>query len=95
MVVAEAYAHGLPVAVTQVGGMASVVEDHVTGRLLPPAAAAPAWATAVAGILASQDRYRDMARAALASFRRCLNWPAAVDRVVILLQAVRGSARAA
>jgi glycosyltransferase involved in cell wall biosynthesis len=95
MVIAEAYAHGLPVAVTDVGGVASVVEDGVTGRLLPLAADATAWATAVASMLASRDHYRSMALAALACFRRSLNWPAAVDRVVNLLKANCAPAHAA
>jgi len=95
MVIAEAYAHGLPVVVTDVGGVASVVEDGVTGRLLPLAADATAWATAVASMLASQDRYRSIALAAVACFRRSLNWPAAVDRVVHLLKAGCAPAHAA
>ena len=95
MVIAEAYAHGLPVAAADVGGVATVVEDGVTGRLLGRAADAPAWATAVEEILAPPDRYTARATAALAHFRRELNWPSAVDRVVRILQARQISSRAA
>jgi len=95
MVIAEAYAYGLPVAVTNVGGVSSVVEDGVTGKLLPLAADAQAWAAAVAGILTPHDRHQAMARAARSVFCRSLNWPAAVDRVVNLLQAHCCSAHAA
>jgi glycosyltransferase involved in cell wall biosynthesis len=95
MVIAEAYAYGLPVAATAVGGVGSVVDDSVTGRLLPLDADAAAWATAVEGILRPPDRYAAHANAARAVFQRSLNWPSAVDRVVQLLKTRCLSAHAA
>lgn len=95
MVIAEAYAHGLPAAVTAVGGVSSVVEDGVTGRLLPLAADAAAWATAVEGMLWPEERRDSLSRAALARFRQSLNWPVAVGRVVELLQSRCVSSHAA
>jgi glycosyltransferase involved in cell wall biosynthesis len=95
MVIAEAYAYALPAAVTAVGGIFGVVDDGVTGRLLPPEADAAAWATAVEGMLWPEDRHVAMSRAALDLFRRSLNWPTAVQRVVGLLRARCVSSRAA
>ena len=48
----EAMAAGRPVAATRVGGMPEVIEDGVTGRLVPPADPA-ALAEAIAAILDS------------------------------------------
>lgn len=86
MVIAEAYAYGVPAAATDVGGVSSVVEDGVTGRLLPLAADVVTWCTALEGMLSSPDRYRQLASAAVQTFRRSLNWPAAVAEVVSLLR---------
>ena len=85
MVVAEAYAHALPAAATAVGGVPSVIDDGVTGRLLPPDAGAADWATAVEEMLWPEERHVVLSQAALARFRSLLNWPVAVGRVVELL----------
>lgn len=86
MVIAEAFAYGLPTAATDVGGVSSVVEDGVNGRLLPLAADVATWCTALEGMLLSPDRYRDLASTAVKTFRASLNWPVAVAKVVNLLR---------
>lgn len=65
-VVGEAYAAGTPVVATRVGGLPEVVQDGVTGRLVPPGDP-PALAAAILDVL---SRRETMAAAALAAAPR-------------------------
>ncbi len=58
-VVLEAFAAGVPVVSTAVGGAPEVVEDGVSGFLVPPGDAA-ALADRIGEALASEERLRDM-----------------------------------
>ena len=62
VVVLEEMAAGLPVVATAVGGTPEVVEDGVTGSLVPPGDAA-ALARAAAELLAAPERMRAMGQA--------------------------------
>lgn len=66
--VIEASAAGKPVVGTRVGGMPSVIQDGVTGLLVPPGDPA-ALAEAMARILTDPDLARDMGRAGSAFSR--------------------------
>lgn len=80
LVAAEAQACGTPVVASAVGGLRTVVQDGVTGRLVPSHDPV-LWADAIAGLLAD-----DVARAALAvGARRAgerLGWDAAAGQVL-------------
>jgi glycosyltransferase involved in cell wall biosynthesis len=67
-VLAEAMAVGTPVVATRVGGLAEVVQDGVTGRLVEPGDPA-ALASAVTEVLARRAEMSGPARAAAARFR--------------------------
>lgn len=86
MVIAEACAYGLPVVATSVGGVGSVVEDGMTGRLMPVEAGAGAWADAVVQLTANRDAYAATSHAARRLYDRSLNWPTAAQTVVHLLR---------
>jgi glycosyltransferase involved in cell wall biosynthesis len=62
-IVAEAMMAGKPVVVSAAGGSAELVEDGVTGRLVPPGDAA-ALADAIAELLASPRKAAEMGRRA-------------------------------
>ena len=62
-VLLEAMASGVPVVATDVGGVAEVVEDGVTGRVVPPLDAG-AMAQALTAVLAGDDARGTMAAAA-------------------------------
>lgn len=65
MIVLEAFACGLPVVGSDLGGIPELIEPGVDGELAP-ADDAPAWRAALDGILAHPDRALTMGRAARA-----------------------------
>jgi glycosyltransferase involved in cell wall biosynthesis len=69
LVVPEAMAAALPIVTTGVGGLPDVVDDRVTGRIVP--VEEPALAAALAELAADRDRARAMgARARSEALRR-------------------------
>jgi glycosyltransferase involved in cell wall biosynthesis len=57
----EAMAAGCPVVATRVGGLPDLIDDHKTGRLVPPQDT-EALATAVVDLLQSSDTNRELGR---------------------------------
>ena len=90
MVALEAAAAGTPVAVSQTGGLAEIVEHGVTGVKF--AGADPgALADAVGALLADREGARTMARQARRRVREDFNWPAIVARTSAVYDAARSS----
>ena len=85
-VLAEAMAVGTPVVATRVGGLAEVVDDGVTGRLVAPGDP-PALARAVLEVL---ERHEALGAAARVRAQR-FGADAYADRVEALLPALRGA----
>ena len=69
LVVVEAFANGLPVVASRSGSLAEIIEDDVTGRLVPPADP-PALLAAVTELLADPARLRAMGMAARERYER-------------------------
>jgi glycosyltransferase involved in cell wall biosynthesis len=67
LVIAEAYACGVPVVASRLGAMADIVQDGVTGLLFEPASAED-LADKVACVWARHRRVEEMGRAARAEF---------------------------
>jgi glycosyltransferase involved in cell wall biosynthesis len=84
-VLAEAMAAGTPVVATRVGGLAEVVADGVTGRLVAPGRP-DELAAAVLEVLAARDRMSAAARARAQRFGA----DAYADRVEAILLAAAG-----
>ena len=87
-VLAEAMAAGTPVVATRVGGLAEVVDDGVTGRLVGPGRP-DELADAVLEVLRERDRMGAAARERAQRFGA----DAYADRVEALLVAAAGQAR--
>lgn len=82
--VIEASACGLPVVVSRVGGLPEVVEEGVTG-LIVPHDDAEAAADALRKLLASEALRRSMGEAGRRRVERMYAWPHCVDRLLDVL----------
>ncbi|WP_310391086.1 glycosyltransferase family 4 protein [Hymenobacter sp.] len=71
---ADANAFGLPVVTTDVGGIASFVEQGKTGLMLPLSANGDDFAAAIAGLYRDEHAYQQMRVAARRHYEAVLNW---------------------
>jgi glycosyltransferase involved in cell wall biosynthesis len=92
-VIPQALAVGTPVIGTSVGGTPELVRDGETGRVVPPADA-PALAAAIADLLASPARARELALRGQAEVLAHHSMDAAMARTVGVYDAARRMARA-
>lgn len=74
IVFCEAAAHGLPQIATATGGVPSIVEDGVTGRLLPPGSSGEAFAEAIVAAVADREAHAAMRGASRRRSEQVLNW---------------------
>lgn len=81
----EASACGLPVVVSNVGGLPEVVEDGVTGFIVPPEDPLAA-ANALEQLLASKELRDRMGAAGRRRVERLYAWEACVDRQIAVLR---------
>lgn len=80
LVAAEAQASGVPVVAAAVGGLRTIVDDGVSGRLVPGHDPAE-WADVLAGALADAELRTAWAAAARPAAER-FGWDAAADQVL-------------
>jgi glycosyltransferase involved in cell wall biosynthesis len=80
LVAAETMAVGVPVVATSVPCMASLVEDGVTGRVVPPHDPT-ALAEAICWTIADRSRWEEMSAAARYTIATHWSWPAAASAV--------------
>jgi glycosyltransferase involved in cell wall biosynthesis len=92
MALLEGQAAGLPVLAGASGGVAGVVADGVTGRLVP-ASDVDAFAAALAELLAKPERRRALAAAAAARIAAAHGIEAASHRLDAILQGLAGARR--
>lgn len=85
-VILEAFASGVPVVATDVGGNRELVQGGASGVLCPPESPA-ALAAALAGLLAAPERLEALRVASAAEAARH-DWPAVADRYAALYAAV-------
>lgn len=76
----EALATATPVVATTAGGLPQVIEDGVTGRLVPERDAG-ALAAAIGELLADRERARALGAAARARMRREFGWARVAERL--------------
>jgi glycosyltransferase involved in cell wall biosynthesis len=86
MVIAEAASFGVPAVAADVGGIAELVVDGLTGYLLPREATAEDYASRVR-IAVKNPRYEALARASRDYYERRLNWSTAGRTVRSLMKA--------
>jgi glycosyltransferase involved in cell wall biosynthesis len=81
----EAAAFGLPVVSSRVGGIPSIVEDGVTGRLCHLPATASSIAAVIAELVADRDTLAAMGAAARRRYVSDLNWRVFGERLASAL----------
>ncbi len=93
LIIGEVMAAGRAVVTTDVGGCAAMVQDGVSGRVVPPRTPA-ALAAAVLEILADPERLKAMGQAARAAAERRFRLDAVVENTVNVYRAVLAAASA-
>lgn len=84
----EACCHGVPLLVTDTGGVGSLVRNGVNGHLLPPGASGEAYARIALEVLRDPKEYRRLAQGARREYETRLNWDVAGARVRELVTAL-------
>jgi glycosyltransferase involved in cell wall biosynthesis len=74
IVFCEAAALAMPPIGRAVGGIPTVIDDNVNGRLVSPAATPDELAATIEAVIASPAEYRRLARAAYRHYAERLNW---------------------
>jgi glycosyltransferase involved in cell wall biosynthesis len=82
----EAAVFSVPSVVPRRNALPEIVEDGVTGLLVPADGNEEAYADKVVELCASPDRYRAMSQAARAAFEQRLNWDHSAGLLVELLR---------
>jgi glycosyltransferase involved in cell wall biosynthesis len=88
IVLCEAAAFALPSVASNTGGIPTIVEDGITGRLLPPDADGEEYADVLAEVFRNKGAYRRLALSAFDKYRRQLNWDTACKAVVSALSEI-------
>lgn len=86
IVCGEAAAFGVPTITNAIGGLATTVEDGISGVVLPIASPASAYAAAVERYVNDPLAYQQLRRSTRQRYERELNWGAAGVKIVHLLQ---------
>jgi glycosyltransferase involved in cell wall biosynthesis len=90
MVLLEALAHGRAVVATPVGGIPSLVEDGVTGLLVPPGDA-QALRAAIERLLADRELRRKLGETGRARVTELCSWPRVLDETIAAYEAALSS----
>jgi glycosyltransferase involved in cell wall biosynthesis len=85
VVLVEAFANGLPVIASRLGSLAELVDDNVTGRLVPPGDP-DALATVIAELLVDSDRLKAMGVAARQKYESAYVPKRNLDQLVTVYQ---------
>lgn len=86
IVCGEAAAFGVPTFTNAIGGLATTVEDGVSGVVLPINSPAAAYAAAVERYINDPAAWQQLRRSTRERYERELNWEAAGSKIVSLLE---------
>ena len=76
LVINEACSYGLPVLVSNVGGVSDLVREEHNGKTFLPSVPVTAYADYLAGIWSRPEKYHDLALSAYDEFQNRLSWQA-------------------
>jgi glycosyltransferase involved in cell wall biosynthesis len=84
----EANAWGVPCLSTRVGGIPSVIRDDINGRLFDLNAQPESYTDYIRSVMATSDRYRQLALSSLNEYKVRLNWDTSGQKLKELLEAI-------
>lgn len=88
MVIAEANAVGMPVIITNVGGIGTLVEEGVNGQLLPLEAGAEAYADIAENLTQQPELYRKLSKGGRRVYEERLNWDAWAQQILEMAESL-------
>jgi glycosyltransferase involved in cell wall biosynthesis len=88
IVASEAAAFGVPTLTNAAGGLATTVEDQVSGIVLPKGSPAEAYVAELQHWLDAPQAYLALRRSTRQRFERELNWQAAGQRLLAIMEKV-------
>jgi glycosyltransferase involved in cell wall biosynthesis len=88
IVASEAAAFGVPTLTNAAGGLATTVEDQVSGIVLPKGSPAEAYVAVLQGWLDVPQAYLELRQSTRQRFERELNWQAAGKRLLAIMEKV-------
>jgi glycosyltransferase involved in cell wall biosynthesis len=86
MVVAEANSHGIPVLITDIGGIPSLMRAGQNGEMLSPEAGPDDYADRLMALSKDRAQYEALSRSSFEHFRERLTWAAWSDAVTRILK---------
>jgi len=86
IVISEAAAFGLPTITNAAGGLATSIQDDVTGIVLPKNSPASAYVDAITALIEDKVRYQKYCTAAKERFDQKLNWEKAGNRLFEIIK---------
>ncbi len=88
VVFSEGNAFGLPCLSSYVGGISTVVKDHINGMTFALDAPVSRYCDYIMGLMQNYSRYEELALSSFNEFKTRLNWAAATKTVKGLIQEV-------
>lgn len=85
IVFCEANAYGLPCLTTHVGGIPTIVKDHINGKTFSLDASTTDYCDYIVNIFQDYNRYEELALSAFNEYQTRLNWQVAVKAVKSLI----------
>lgn len=86
LVFCEAGSSGLPSIATNVGGIPSVLENDVNGKMFPLSATEQVYAAYILSLFNDKERYKKMAFSSFTQYEHKLNWNVAGKKLISLLE---------
>jgi len=86
IVPSEAAAFGVPTLTNDVGGLATTVQDGVSGVVLTQGSSAGDYVREIRELIDSLDRYQRLCRTTRQRYEQELNWPAVGNRLMEIAQ---------
>jgi len=88
MVFAEANAFGLPVLTSYVGGITTVVKNHINGMTFPLLAHENIYCEYICQLMQNYDEYERLALSSFDQYQTRLNWRVATEKVRELIKEI-------